>query len=282
MSPTELQTLPVLPARQNSWRSDITHAFAQTHGWAHPTDVQVLVVILDRPAAAPLAGTPSRERQPVTPGTPRAHLGPTWGVVSACPNRQERPGHMRRFREASDKRVVHLSHEPRARPRPSVLARATAPHVRRSTTRNRRSSIPSPSALPAVKGSPTGTTPPVPRGPPRPRPARSAVTTCGAGTGSRGPSRRTASSHYGSRSPWRSVSIRAKGRTRVGEGGAPVVRRAASPSEAAAASCPRRSPRRRAGTGGEQPVVAGRAVVGLQCRDQVQSRGRAVDHGAAW
>jgi DNA-binding MarR family transcriptional regulator len=56
----------------------------------------------------------------VTPGTLREHLGLTSGAVSACLDRLETSGHIRRVREAADKRVVHLYYEPEAR----ELARA--------------------------------------------------------------------------------------------------------------------------------------------------------------
>ncbi|AZM51596.1 MarR family transcriptional regulator [Streptomyces sp. WAC 01529] len=113
--PTDLQTFAVLLRRLTSELSNVTHAFAHAQG-LHPTDVQALIVILDGPAA----GTSPTERQPVTPGMLREHLGLTSGAVSACLGRLEASGHIRRVREAADKRVVHLYYEPKAR----ELARA--------------------------------------------------------------------------------------------------------------------------------------------------------------
>ncbi|MEU3844296.1 MarR family transcriptional regulator [Streptomyces sp. NPDC028635] len=102
----------------NSELSEITHSFAHAHD-LHPTDVQALIVILDGPAADPVAAEGER-RPPVTPRMLGEHLGLTSGAVTACLNRLEKAGHIRRVREASDRRVVHLYYEPKAR----ELARA--------------------------------------------------------------------------------------------------------------------------------------------------------------
>ncbi|MFF8293172.1 MarR family winged helix-turn-helix transcriptional regulator [Streptomyces sp. NPDC016309] len=90
----------------------IAHDFAQTYG-LHPTDVQALILILDGAAPDPLDGTSARP--PVTPGVLREHLRLTSGAVTACLDRLEKAGHIRRVREATDRRVVHLRYEPRGR-----------------------------------------------------------------------------------------------------------------------------------------------------------------------
>lgn len=85
----------------NGWINRMTHGFA-THQGLHATDVQALAAILD--ASAPL-----------TPGGLREHLGLTSGAVTACLDRLERAGHVRRVRESADRRVVHVHYEPSAR-----------------------------------------------------------------------------------------------------------------------------------------------------------------------
>jgi len=66
------------------------------------TDVQALAAILDADG-------------PMTPGRLRAHLGLTSGAVTACLDRLEGAGHIRRVRESSDRRVVHLYYASDAR-----------------------------------------------------------------------------------------------------------------------------------------------------------------------
>jgi DNA-binding MarR family transcriptional regulator len=126
--PTDLRTFAVLLRRMNSELSGIGHAFAHSHG-LHPTDVQALIVILDGPGADPVTATASPDRPPVTPGMLREALGLTSGAVSACLDRLEKSGLIRRVREAADKRVVHLYYEPKARELAGAffapLARAT-------------------------------------------------------------------------------------------------------------------------------------------------------------
>lgn len=68
----------------------------------HPTDVQALAAILDADA-------------PLTPGRLREHLGLTSGAVTACLDRLERAGHIRRSRESADRRVIHLHYAEGAR-----------------------------------------------------------------------------------------------------------------------------------------------------------------------
>ncbi|QNE79549.1 MarR family transcriptional regulator [Streptomyces finlayi] len=79
----------------------LTHAFAAEQG-LHATDIQALAAILDA-------------ETPLTPGRLRHHLGLTSGAVTACLDRLERAGHIRRARESSDRRVVHLHYLPDAR-----------------------------------------------------------------------------------------------------------------------------------------------------------------------
>ncbi|WP_330242034.1 MarR family winged helix-turn-helix transcriptional regulator [Streptomyces sp. NBC_00525] len=97
--PTGLQSFAVLLRRMNSEFNRITHEFAQSQG-LHPTDVQALVAILD--------GVPGEEGGAMTPGRLREQLDLTSGAVTACLDRLERAGHIRRVRDSSDRRVVHL------------------------------------------------------------------------------------------------------------------------------------------------------------------------------
>ncbi|MFE9725662.1 MarR family winged helix-turn-helix transcriptional regulator [Streptomyces sp. NPDC005794] len=93
----ELQALAVELRRMNGEINRLVHAFAHAQG-LHTTDVQALGAILDADA-------------PLTPGRLREHLGLTSGAVTACLDRLERAGHIRRARESSDRRVVHLYYE---------------------------------------------------------------------------------------------------------------------------------------------------------------------------
>ncbi|MFJ4499620.1 MarR family winged helix-turn-helix transcriptional regulator [Streptomyces sp. NPDC088864] len=97
--PTGLQSFAVLLRRMNSEFNRITHEFAQTQG-LHPTDVQALVAILD--------ADPGEEGRAMTPGRLRERLDLTSGAVTACLDRLERAGHIRRVRDSGDRRVVHL------------------------------------------------------------------------------------------------------------------------------------------------------------------------------
>ena len=54
-------------------------------------------------------------QSPLTPGRLGEHLGLTSGAVTACLDRLERAGHIRRVRESPDRRVVHLHYLPEAR-----------------------------------------------------------------------------------------------------------------------------------------------------------------------
>ncbi|MFE0792323.1 MarR family winged helix-turn-helix transcriptional regulator [Streptomyces mutabilis] len=97
----DLQALAVQMRRMNGEINRLVQSFAGTHG-LHATDVQALAAILDA-------------REPMTPGRLREHLGLTSGAVTACVDRLERAGHVRRVRESTDRRVVHLHYVPDAR-----------------------------------------------------------------------------------------------------------------------------------------------------------------------
>ncbi|MGW3662445.1 MarR family winged helix-turn-helix transcriptional regulator [Streptomyces sp. NPDC005141] len=98
---TDLQAFAVQLRRMNGEINRLVHGFAGEHG-LHATDVQALAAILDAP-------------EPLTPGRLREHLGLTSGAVTACLDRLERAGHIRRARESPDRRVVHLHYVPDAR-----------------------------------------------------------------------------------------------------------------------------------------------------------------------
>ncbi len=93
--------LAVRLRRMNGEINRLVHGFAGSQG-LHATDVQALAAILDA-------------REPMTPGRLREHLGLTSGAVTACVDRLERAGHVRRVRESADRRVVHLHYVPGAR-----------------------------------------------------------------------------------------------------------------------------------------------------------------------
>ncbi|WP_326701224.1 MarR family transcriptional regulator [Streptomyces sp. NBC_01754] len=97
----ELQALAVQLRRMNGEINRLVHSFAHAQG-LHATDVQALAAILDADA-------------PLTPGRLRDHLGLTSGAVTACLDRLERSGHVRRSRDSADRRVVHLHYEPTAK-----------------------------------------------------------------------------------------------------------------------------------------------------------------------
>ncbi|WP_399893570.1 MarR family winged helix-turn-helix transcriptional regulator [Streptomyces sp. BBFR51] len=97
----DLHVLAAQLRRTNGEINRLVHGFAGTHG-LHATDVQALAAILDA-------------REPMTPGRLREHLGLTSGAVTACVDRLERAGHVRRVRESADRRVVHLHYVPEAR-----------------------------------------------------------------------------------------------------------------------------------------------------------------------
>ncbi|MEW2636282.1 MarR family winged helix-turn-helix transcriptional regulator [Streptomyces sp. NPDC048389] len=82
----------------------IAQEFAQAQG-LHLTDVQALIAILD---ADPDDGA-------MTPGQLRKQLNLTSGAVTACIDRLEKAGHVRRVRAVDDRRVVHLHYAEAAR-----------------------------------------------------------------------------------------------------------------------------------------------------------------------
>ncbi|MDW8807354.1 MarR family winged helix-turn-helix transcriptional regulator [Streptomyces scabiei] len=98
---TDLHAFAVALRRMNGEINRLVHAFAGDHG-LHATDVQALAAILDADA-------------PMTPKRLREHLGLTSGAVTACVDRLERAGHVRRVRESADRRVVHLYYASDAR-----------------------------------------------------------------------------------------------------------------------------------------------------------------------
>lgn len=75
----------------------VGHAFAHRHG-LHPTDLQALMAVMDA----------ERRGDPLTPGRLAEQLGLSSGATTAAVDRLERAGHLRRSRESSDRRVVHL------------------------------------------------------------------------------------------------------------------------------------------------------------------------------
>ncbi|GGX59431.1 MarR family winged helix-turn-helix transcriptional regulator [Streptomyces fructofermentans] len=99
--PSDLQAFAVQLRRMNGEINRLVHGFAGEHG-LHATDVQALAAILDAD-------------EPLTPGRLREHLGLTSGAVTACLDRLERAGHVRRVRESADRRVVHLYYVPDAK-----------------------------------------------------------------------------------------------------------------------------------------------------------------------
>ncbi|MFE4610741.1 MarR family winged helix-turn-helix transcriptional regulator [Streptomyces niveus] len=92
--PADLRAFAVELRRMNGEINRLVHGFA-TDQDLHATDIQALAAILDA-------------ETPLTPGRLRDHLGLTSGAVTACLDRLERAGHIRRSRESADRRVVHL------------------------------------------------------------------------------------------------------------------------------------------------------------------------------
>ncbi|CAL9559686.1 MarR family winged helix-turn-helix transcriptional regulator [Streptomyces sp. NPDC057838] len=120
--PIGLQAFAVLLRRMNSEFNRIAQEFAQAQG-LHLTDMQALIAILDADA------DPEAEGEPMTPGRLRKQLNLTSGAVTACLDRLERAGHIRRVRDAGDRRVVHLHYAAAAR----ALAREYFRPLARST-----------------------------------------------------------------------------------------------------------------------------------------------------
>ncbi|MGV9314572.1 MarR family winged helix-turn-helix transcriptional regulator [Streptomyces sp. NPDC003691] len=101
-----LRALAVSLRRVNGEINRLTDAFAAAHG-LHATDMSALAAVLDA-------------EEPVTPGMLRTRLGLTSGAVTACLDRLERAGHIRRTRDAADRRVVRVEYVDEAR----LVARA--------------------------------------------------------------------------------------------------------------------------------------------------------------
>lgn len=102
--PTGLPSFAVQLRRMNSEFNRIVQEFAQAHG-LHLTDMQALIAILDI----------ENPDTPMTPGRLRRQLNLTSGAMTACLDRLERAGHIRRVRAADDRRVVHLEYADRAK-----------------------------------------------------------------------------------------------------------------------------------------------------------------------
>ena len=99
----------------------IAHEFAQAQG-LHTTDVQALIMIFDAPS-------------PITPGKLREELNLTSGAVTACLDRLERAGHIRRVRDAHDRRVVHLHYREAAQELAAAFFRPLADGTERALSR---------------------------------------------------------------------------------------------------------------------------------------------------
>ncbi|MFE6280881.1 MarR family winged helix-turn-helix transcriptional regulator [Streptomyces sp. NPDC057877] len=118
---TDLQSFAVHLRRLNGEINRLVQDFAGDHG-LHATDVHALAAILDADG-------------PMTPGRLREHLGLTSGAVTACVDRLERAGHIRRVRESADRRVVHLYYDTDARPAARTYFRPLATATRAATGR---------------------------------------------------------------------------------------------------------------------------------------------------
>lgn len=117
-SPTGLRAFAVQLRRMNAEFNRIAQDFAQSRQ-LHHTDVQALVAILDGDGHGGA----------MTPGLLRERLNLTSGAVTACLDRLERSGHIRRTRDAADRRVVHLHYAPKAK----AVARAFFQPLARGT-----------------------------------------------------------------------------------------------------------------------------------------------------
>ncbi|MFD0313091.1 MarR family winged helix-turn-helix transcriptional regulator [Streptomyces flavalbus] len=117
----DLQSFAVQLRRLNGEINRLVQGFAGDQG-LHPTDVHALAAILDAD-------------EPMTPGRLREHLGLTSGAVTACVDRLERAGHIRRVRESADRRVVHLHYAADARPAARTYFRPLAAATQAATDR---------------------------------------------------------------------------------------------------------------------------------------------------
>ncbi|GAA1503602.1 MarR family winged helix-turn-helix transcriptional regulator [Sphaerisporangium rubeum] len=93
----DLHSFAIRLRRMTAEFNRIAHEFAGDHH-LHPTDVQALIKIFDAPS-------------PITPSRLRDELNLTSGAVTACLDRLERAGHIRRVRDAHDRRVIHLHYQ---------------------------------------------------------------------------------------------------------------------------------------------------------------------------
>jgi DNA-binding MarR family transcriptional regulator len=75
----------------------VGHAFAGRHG-LHPTDLQALIAVMHAEGRG----------DPLTPGRLGEEIGLSSGATTAAIDRLERAGHLRRTKESTDRRVVHL------------------------------------------------------------------------------------------------------------------------------------------------------------------------------
>ncbi|MFE3598061.1 MarR family transcriptional regulator [Streptomyces sp. NPDC059096] len=117
-APADLQAYATQLRRMNGEINRLVHGFASGQG-LHATDVQALAAILDAD-------------EPLTPGRLRDTLGLTSGAVTACLDRLERAGHVRRSRDSDDRRVVHLHYAAGARPVARAFFRPLAEATRRA------------------------------------------------------------------------------------------------------------------------------------------------------
>ncbi|WP_237321066.1 MarR family winged helix-turn-helix transcriptional regulator [Streptomyces sp. JJ36] len=99
-----LRSFAVQLRRMNAAFQRTAQEFARSQG-LHHTDVAALIAILDGDGKGGA----------LTPGRLRDHLRLTSGAVTACLDRLERAGHVRRVRDAADGRVVHLHYAPLGR-----------------------------------------------------------------------------------------------------------------------------------------------------------------------
>ncbi|PWK64425.1 DNA-binding MarR family transcriptional regulator [Streptomyces sp. CG 926] len=97
--PIGLQSFAVLLRAMNADFNRIAQEFAHAQG-LHLTDVQALIALLDADR--------DETAGPMTPGRLGAQMNLTSGAVTACLDRLEKAGHVRRVRAVDDRRVVHL------------------------------------------------------------------------------------------------------------------------------------------------------------------------------
>lgn len=104
MPPSDASSRDDLDAllRRYSVEADrIGRVFCERHGM-HRTDFQALGIVMDA----------ERRGAPITPAGLARALSMTTGAVSAAIDRLERTGHLRRSRESTDRRLVHLHYTP--------------------------------------------------------------------------------------------------------------------------------------------------------------------------